>query len=415
MQKSLPTIERPPAEPRNLFALLAGTPSRRRLALGLAVALAGLVFALLGQQAKLASADQVVAQCNGEMNGGGTEVACTVTIVNYLTSSGSLAATPPSTLTMTRCVGATGPLHTLTCTTAVATLTEPVATVQQCNGSGNGGGGAVVCTVTVTNHFLGAPAPVTAARVYQCVGSIISGPGEPGICLPANTDGVSSVAQATVGQCNGSGNGGTIVAFSCVVATGSTTTPTLSINVDQCNGSGNGGGAVVTCQAAVVNNIILPPTPTATATTTGAAATATSTTTGVAGTTTTVAGTPAGASPGTATGTGTVVGTNTATRTSTVIGTTTAARTSTATGTTTATGTAPSGATLTPAGPGATLTASPAGTTTGTVPGSASTPRAPDTGTGTGSTASLPWPAILALAVLVIGSVSMMVIATRRK
>ena len=275
MQKHLPSTEGPSHDQEGAPSPRRAALARKTLAFAIAVALTGIVVGLLGQQATPASAAQVAAQCNGEMNGGGTEVACTTTVVNYLNANGSLAATPPSTLTMTRCVGATGPLNTLTCTTTVDTLTEPVATVQQCNGSGNGGGGAVVCTTTVTNNFIGAPAPLTAASVYQCVGSTISGPGAPGICLPENTDGITTVAEATVGQCNGSGNGGTIVAFSCIVTAGSTTTPTLSTNVDQCNGSGNGGGAVVTCQATVVNNVIPPSTPPAATATAAAAATST--------------------------------------------------------------------------------------------------------------------------------------------
>ncbi len=270
----------------------------KHLATSLVVGLAALTFGLLVQQPSSAHAVAVAAQCNGEMNGGGTQVACTVTVVNYLTASGDLSATPPSTLTLTRCVGASGPLDTLTCTTTTSTSTEPVTTVQQCNGSGNGGGGTVICTVTVTNHFIGDPAEITAATVYQCVGSAITGPGAPGTCTPANTPGINSVTAATVGQCNGSGNGGSNVGFVCTVSAGSTTTATLTANVDQCNGSGNGGGALVRCQATVTNDVIPQvgtPTSTATATATGSATpTATATATGSPGgtATATVSGTP---------------------------------------------------------------------------------------------------------------------------
>ena len=232
----------------------------------LAVGLVG--FSLLTSVATPVSAAPAT-QCNGEMNGGGTEVACTITVVNYLTEAGTLSATPPSTLTMTRCVGATGPLSTLTCTTTTDTLTAPVTTVQQCNGSGNGGGGAVICTVTVTNHFTGnrdvISAATTFATVYQCVGSEITGTGAPGTCTPVNTAGVTSVTAATVGQCNGSGNGGTSVGFVCIVTAGSTVTASLPVNIDQCNDSANGGGALMTCQATVVNDVIATaatPTPT---------------------------------------------------------------------------------------------------------------------------------------------------------
>ncbi len=124
-------------------------------------------------------------------------------------------------LVMTRCVGATGPLNTLTCTTTATTSLTPITTVNQCNASGNGGGGAAVCIVTITNHFSGAPlAPIVPATVYQGCGisSVITGPGAPGTCTPANT--APNIVAATVGQCDGSGNGGTSVGFVCTVTGG---------------------------------------------------------------------------------------------------------------------------------------------------------------------------------------------------
>lgn len=52
-------------------------------------------------------------------------------------------------LVMTRCVGATGPLNTLTCTPANTAPNIVAATVGQCDGSGNGGTSVgFVCTVT---------------------------------------------------------------------------------------------------------------------------------------------------------------------------------------------------------------------------------------------------------------------------
>lgn len=234
-----------------------------------------------------ASAAAPPPQCDGEQNVGGQEVACTVTVVNYVTSAGALSATPPSTLVMTRCVGASGPLNTLTCTTTTTTSSQPITTIDQCNGSGNGGGGTVICTTTVTNHFTGSPAAITPATVYQGVGSVITGTGAPGTFTPANTPGITSIAAATVGQCNGSGNGGTSVGMVCIVTVGSTMTPTLPVNVNQCNNSANGGGALTTCTATVMNDVIAQPatptvapgtaTPTVSATATVAPATATPT------------------------------------------------------------------------------------------------------------------------------------------
>lgn len=215
-----------------------------------------------------------VNQCNGLANLGGQGLSCTVTVDNFVTSSG--AASTPSTITVTVCVGAAGPIGAGagTCTTTTTTSAQPVLSVTQCDGSANGGGGVLICAATITNHFAGAPAAAPApATVYQCIGSAITGTGAPGTCTPANTPGVTSVTAATVGQCNGSGNGGTSVGFICTVATGSTATSTLPVHIDQCNDSTNGGGALTKCQA-TVNNVVLAA-PTATPTASPAAPTAT--------------------------------------------------------------------------------------------------------------------------------------------
>ena len=248
---------------KSLICRILRVTSRHRLvATGFVIAVAAITVGLIGQPAHSASAAGATSQCNSEMNGGGTEVACTVTVVNYLSASGELSQTPPSTVTMTRCVGASGPLGTLTCTTTTSVSTQPVTAVRQCDASGNGGGGSVVCTATITNHFSGSPGSVTPATVYQCIGSVITGTGAPGTCTPANTPGVTSVTAATVGQCNGSGNGGTNVRFTCSVTPGSNITQALPLNIDQCNGSANGGGALVVCEVTVVNDVATTPSPT---------------------------------------------------------------------------------------------------------------------------------------------------------
>ena len=218
-----------------------------------------------GGQSNAAPLSAPVNQCNNDTasNVGGQGLACTVTVDNYVDGNGTTAA--PSTVTVTKCVGAAGPIGAGagTCATTTSTSTQPVVSVTQCDGSSNGGGGVLICTVTITNHFAGSPASApTAASVYQCIGSVITGTGAPGTCTPVNTPGVTSVTAATVGQCNGSGNGGTSVGFVCTVTTGSTMTSTLSVNVDQCNGSANGGGALVRCLATVSSIIAAAPTAT---------------------------------------------------------------------------------------------------------------------------------------------------------
>ncbi len=306
------------------------TSGRRRSRMGIVLVLlaATLGTVLLIQMTHSASAAAApVVQCNNDTasNVGGQGIACAVTIMNYVDSGG--AATAPSAITVTRCVGAAGPIAAGagTCATTTTTSAEPVIFVQQCNGSGNGGGGVVICSVTITNLFSSSPAVALApAKVYQCEGSVITGPGAPGSCTPANTPGITSVSAATVGQCNGSGNGGTNVGFTCTVTAGSTMTSTLPVNVDQCNGSANGGGALTICTAAVTNDVIPATlTPTATGTTTSTA-TGTTTPTATGTTTSTATGTTTPTATGTTTPTATGTSTPMATVTVTPVSTGTA-------------------------------------------------------------------------------------------
>jgi hypothetical protein len=132
------------------------TLRRRWSRIGIVVVLfaATLTTVLLSQMTHSASAAAApVAQCNNDTasNVGGQGIACTVTIVNYVDSGG--AAIAPSAITVTRCVGAAGPIAAGggTCATTTTTSAEPVTLVQQCNGSGNGGGGVVICSVTASS------------------------------------------------------------------------------------------------------------------------------------------------------------------------------------------------------------------------------------------------------------------------
>jgi len=240
---------------------------------GSALAVVMLAVGLLGQAPSPAEAQVApVAQCNDDAasNIGGQGIACTVTVTNnFLISEGGVVTTSaPSTVTTTRCVGAAGPIRegAGTCATSTFTSATPITQVRQCNGSANGGGGVVRCTVTVTNMLGGLTMATSPATVYQCIGSVITGPGAPGSCTPVNTPGVTSVTAATVGQCNGSGNGGTNVGFVCTVGA-SSVVGAIVVNVDQCNGSANGGGSQTTCSASVLSQFVaqvapLAPTPT---------------------------------------------------------------------------------------------------------------------------------------------------------
>jgi hypothetical protein len=117
-------------------------------------------------------------QCNGSGLGGGSNVICSVTILNNITG----------------------------------TVTPTAATVDQCVGSGTGGGGT---STMVCDPF---PANTTNATVTQCNGSGNGGGGVIRVQCTVGPSTITSVLPVTVNQCNGSGNGG-----------GNTVTCTVSI------------------------------------------------------------------------------------------------------------------------------------------------------------------------------------------
>jgi len=125
-------------------------------------------------------------------------------------------------------------------------VSQPVTAVTQCNGSINGGGGTLLCSVFVTNNFVGFTPSVTAATVNQCVGSVTTGTVKACSPYPANTTG------AAITQCNGSANGGG-TSLTCT-ATGSQSSG-LVVTINQCNGSANGGGTRTVCSARLLNTV----------------------------------------------------------------------------------------------------------------------------------------------------------------
>ena len=128
-----------------------------------------------------------VNQCNGIVNGGGSNVTCRVTVINTVpvgtpapdvtvsqcigSGEGGVDPTGPPTLcapvsnttnaTVTQCNGSANgggaPLRVQCTVIGVATAT-PI-TINQCNDSANGGGSTVTCTTTITNNFITAPPP----------------------------------------------------------------------------------------------------------------------------------------------------------------------------------------------------------------------------------------------------------------
>lgn len=194
-------------------------------------------------QVTAGAANVQVAQCNSG-DGGGSVIACTVTIVNNLNGN----QTSSTVIVARHCAGTNKICGETTSTTTRSN--NLITSVNQCNNAGNGGGSTLTCTVKVTNNIVGARTS-TPSTVNQCVGSG-DGVGAPkSVCspFPATTTG------ADFTQCNGSANGGTLVGLHCTVLP-SRTSAALRVTVNQCNGSDNGGGSKVICSVQVTNNTV---------------------------------------------------------------------------------------------------------------------------------------------------------------
>jgi hypothetical protein len=207
------------------------------------VALAMMTAASVGTAAPASAATIApTTTCNNALGNGGA--LCEVTVVNTITPTGG-----SSVVTVRECTGSAG-VPTTSCTNTTTPLNQPVTAVTQCNGSINGGGGTLLCSVFVTNNFVGSSPSATAVTVNQCVGSVTTGTVRACSPYPANTTG------AAITQCNGSGNGGG-TSLTCT-ATGSQSAG-LVVKVNQCNGSTNGGGTRTVCSARMLNNVVSSP------------------------------------------------------------------------------------------------------------------------------------------------------------
>jgi uncharacterized repeat protein (TIGR01451 family) len=147
-----------------------------------------------------------VDQCNGIVNGGGSNVTCSVSVTNMVP-----VGTPTPGVTVNQCIGSgqgggtqptvvCNPVSNTTnatvdqcnssgngggasmrvkCTVTGATSATPV-TINQCNGSGDGGGSTVTCTTSVTNNYFTAPVPAltvvktAAPTTVSAVGQILT-------------------------------------------------------------------------------------------------------------------------------------------------------------------------------------------------------------------------------------------------
>jgi hypothetical protein len=218
-------------------------PTLRRLFAAFCVA----AMAALGLSAVVLEAGTNVAeaatvsysQCNGHEAGpagAALSVTCSVSIVNTIDATGGTSA-----VTSLRVCTLDG------CTGDVTNSNDVINAVHQCNNSDNGGGSATTCSVDIVNNIsANAPAPATALTLDQCNGSGQGGGANVTACIP------TSQGSPAVTQCNGSGNGG---GATLVCTASGTTSAAFPVTVDQCNGSENGGGSTVTCSTTITTNV----------------------------------------------------------------------------------------------------------------------------------------------------------------
>ena len=185
--------------------------------------------------ASAAPAPGAVSQCNGIDNGGGRAVECEVTITNYLDlqtqESKSVIVTrtctaaagaeplctvlpvtfPTATTAIDQCNGSgLGGGATVDCTvtvvnTIIGSTTLAPATLNQCNGSGTGGG----TEPTLNCSPLGTTSDAT---ITQCNGSANGGGDSKRVtCSVVDPSTQSTALPVTIKQCNGSAAGGSLV------------------------------------------------------------------------------------------------------------------------------------------------------------------------------------------------------------
>jgi hypothetical protein len=127
-----------------------------------------------------------VDQCNGVVNGGGSNVTCSVSVINTIPTGTNLVG-----VTVNQCIGTGAGGGTAPTTVCAPVASTSGATVTQCNGSANGGGGSMRAKCTETG---GATAlPIT---INQCNGSSDGG-GSTVTCATTFTNNFVASAPAT--------------------------------------------------------------------------------------------------------------------------------------------------------------------------------------------------------------------------
>jgi hypothetical protein len=144
-----------------------------------------------------------VNQCNGIVNGAGSNVYCNVTVTNHVPPG-----TPEAGVTTNQCIGSAGGGGSTQACTPLGSTTN--ATVTQCNGSANGGGTyagqpAVGCTVTGADSAL----PVS---INQCNGTS-NGGGSAATCMATVADVFTTASTTSTPAATGTtGTGGSAAA-----------------------------------------------------------------------------------------------------------------------------------------------------------------------------------------------------------
>ena len=203
--------------------------------------------AILGSMPAPASAAPVpgtVNQCNYIQDGGGNEIACDVTVTNYLDLDTGLSS---SVIVVKTCEGK---VATTLCTELPVTFPTATTVIDQCNNSANGGGSIATCNVSVVNVIIG-DATVAPATINQC-----NRTADVGTAPTLNCSSIEETTGATITQCNDSLNGGGGQRQATCSVLPSTVSTALPVTIRQCNGSVNGGGSYLTCTASLTHQFL---------------------------------------------------------------------------------------------------------------------------------------------------------------
>jgi hypothetical protein len=168
-----------------------------------------------------------VDQCNDAANGGGSNVVCTVHVINQITGTatssgvtvnqcgGSGAGGPAPSLncdpfpatttgaTITQCNGSTnggGAPNRVECTVAPSTQSAQLAvSINQCNGAANGGGSLVTCTVSLVNTITAVPTPTPTPTAAAVTPTPVATSAARNTLHDSRTDGIALAGSATSG------------------------------------------------------------------------------------------------------------------------------------------------------------------------------------------------------------------------